>query len=127
MPADWEASVWVRGRWLFVAFTYDEDLKDQIKALPGAHWFPSEKAWRMPVKHREEVECILRRWGFFDDVDIKAGNADGEWASVMFGALPPRLREPVYKALLRVLHPDVGGDGRVTQQLNDAYRDVDHD
>jgi hypothetical protein len=37
-----------------------------------------------------------------------------------YRCLPERLREPVYKALVRVLHPDAGGDIKLMQELNAA-------
>lgn len=44
-----------------------------------------------------------------------------DWAQATYDALPERLRRPAYRALLRVLHPDKGGDVRLTQRLNDVF------
>lgn len=44
------------------------------------------------------------------------------WAAALFQALPDRLHRPAYRALARVVHPDVGGDNELAQQLNDAFR-----
>jgi hypothetical protein len=45
---------------------------------------------------------------------------NGEPFVVLFRTLPPSLRQPTYRALARVLHPDAGGDTALMQQLNQA-------
>ena len=35
-------------------------------------------------------------------------------------SLPRHLRQPVYKALAKALHPDVGGDLALMQELNNT-------
>jgi hypothetical protein len=43
------------------------------------------------------------------------------WATALYDSLPPRLRQPVFRALARLLHPDTGGDKKVMQELNDNW------
>jgi hypothetical protein len=38
----------------------------------------------------------------------------------LFSELPTPLRQPVYRALSKVLHPDVGGSDELMKQLNKA-------
>ena len=42
------------------------------------------------------------------------------WAKELMRRTSPELREKVYKQLAKVLHEDLGGDGRLMQELNDA-------
>lgn len=42
------------------------------------------------------------------------------WADLLLADLDPELHKKVVRALARVLHPDMGGDHRLMQQLNDA-------
>lgn len=42
------------------------------------------------------------------------------WARELMRRCTPEMREKVYKALAKVLHQDVGGDGTLMQELNDA-------
>ena len=43
------------------------------------------------------------------------------WADVLLARCPTaELREKVYKNLAKVLHADLGGDGALMQELNDA-------
>jgi hypothetical protein len=42
------------------------------------------------------------------------------WARELMRRTPPELREKLYKNLAKVLHEDLGGDGRLMQELNDA-------
>lgn len=44
------------------------------------------------------------------------------WAEALFAAVGKDRQDAVYKALSRVLHPDVGGDTALMQALNDARR-----
>ena len=44
----------------------------------------------------------------------------GDWAANLFAAVGEARQESVFKALTKVLHPDVGGDDALMQALNDA-------
>jgi hypothetical protein len=46
--------------------------------------------------------------------------AGPSWADAMFEAVPEELHASVFKALLRTLHPDRGGDTASMQTLNAA-------
>jgi len=113
---------------VFVKCPFDPDAKDAIKALPDARWDPQLKVWGIPAQFRAEAERLLRRHGFVpvggkeERETGRAETSSASWADALRSALPEHLREPAFKALQRVLHPDVGGDGRLAQQLNDAFR-----
>jgi len=46
------------------------------------------------------------------------------WAEQLFAAVGPDRAESVFKALTRVLHPDVGGDTELMKELNAAREKV---
>lgn len=47
------------------------------------------------------------------------------WADSLFAAVGPERATPVYRALSKVLHPDVAtGDTTLQRQLNDAYSEI---
>ncbi|HWT48540.1 MAG TPA: hypothetical protein VN255_08180, partial [Mycobacterium sp.] len=47
------------------------------------------------------------------------------WAKILFRRVGRERREPVFRALTRVLHPDVGGDHHLMQELNAAREELD--
>jgi hypothetical protein len=55
---------------------------------------------------------------------VAAKRTDANPARLFFESLPPRFREPAYKALAKVIHPDVGGDGPTMQALNAAWQAI---
>ena len=48
----------------------------------------------------------------------------GSPIKALFRTLTEHLRQPTYKALSKVLHPDAGGDTALMQQLNDTWKDI---
>lgn len=49
------------------------------------------------------------------------GDEVTDWVAVMHRSLTPPLRKKAYRALSKVLHPDVGGDPVWMQRLNDVF------
>jgi hypothetical protein len=49
-----------------------------------------------------------------------SAQAKPDWADAMFKAIPSHLHNKAYAALLKVLHPDAGGDNESMKQLNTA-------
>lgn len=106
--------------------------KDTVKALPGAHWDSGQRCWVIPAAYAQFAAGELRRHGYIVTVDnesqprpqapdnIRAGEP---WEAMLL-AVPSELRERAYKALSRVLHPDVGGDIAAMQGLTQAYAKV---
>lgn len=107
------------------------DARAWLKAI-GGKWRPAQKAWWIPSYRLDEVVDELERvYGYqvviagqtrrrLGDDWTPRTTRSASWAADMFAALPEHLHDAVYKALIRVLHPDVGGDVRTAQQLNDA-------
>ena len=110
-----------------VRMAYDAAVVAAVKAaVPqwGRSYDPRSKTWLIDAAYVTSVIKLLRsRYGAANvqviGQDREPGRAD--WAAQLFERLPQRLREPAYKALIRVVHPDLNGDGRVCQELNDTY------
>ncbi|HXH56556.1 hypothetical protein [Iamia sp.] len=92
--------------------------KDACKALPGARWDPSLKAWTVPSALRAEAQALA------DRINGTGVPALAPLLVEVFAAIPDTLQAPTYRALSKVWHPDVGGDGRAMQALVDARREV---
>lgn len=107
---------------------YDEQLVDDYKTcIPRQYrrWDPVRKVWFFDPPWSDEAVDIAR--AFFPGLVVVGAAQDDVpapdgWAVALFAALPERLHDPAYKALVKVVHPDIGGDERAAQQLNDAHR-----
>lgn len=100
---------------------------------PSGSGLDSAQHWEAQFKMMDETARILFEQVQFltaerDDLVIKLTAATTEttppndWAEVLFAAVGPRLREPVFKALTKCLHPDLVGSEltHLQQQLNAA-------
>lgn len=65
-------------------------------------------------------EAALRREIASLKAELSRARSTGGTFAALFRELPAPLREPTYKALARVLHPDVGGDAELMKRLNSA-------
>lgn len=92
--------------------------KDRAKALTGARWDPGLKAWTVPVVFAADARALI------DQLNGTGGPALAPLLVDLFAAIPEPLQAPTYRALAKVWHPDVGGDGRAMQALADARREV---
>jgi hypothetical protein len=105
-------------------------LRELIKTFPGRRWLPDLKCWRVDASMVNALADALRAAG--EDVFFTAGGRDTSrpsspstpsptWAEHLFAAVGPARHDAAYRALSKVLHPDVdSGDRVVMQQLNDA-------
>jgi hypothetical protein len=117
-----------------VAFRYDEDALDVIRQVPGRHWDSEERVWWIRAALVAMAAQDFTAAGFDVLVDGKpwtppttssgSRNDTGSPWGALFRTLPEHLRQPTYKALSKVLHPDTGGDGRLMQELNDTWKDI---
>ncbi len=106
------------------------EAKDAIKTMPIRRWDPSIKCWVIPAEDVDELQAILEAEGFKviitgvreqrRDPPPRNGRNTETWADGLFTALNPALAEKAYKALVRVIHPDVGGSTEAMKQLNAA-------
>jgi len=105
---------------------------EQLKAeIPGwaRRWNSERKTWVVDLFFRAEALDICRR--HFSQVltddrrtrqQQRTSRGHGpDWATELFAALPEHLHQPVYRALAKTLHPDIGGDPAAMKLLTAAY------
>jgi hypothetical protein len=125
-----------------VSFAYNPELVELIKSLPryDRTWLPDVKCWRISMGVKDSCAGLFTHAGHTVMLDGAAWtppkqqdhHQQGQWNrgqssrstgnifTTFIQALPSRYRAPVWKALWKVLHPDVGGDTQLAQQLNAA-------
>ncbi|MGH3099296.1 MAG: hypothetical protein ACRDMV_25225 [Streptosporangiales bacterium] len=109
--------------------------KDLVKSMPIREWSPAERVWIIPAFEVDDLVAILEADGYRVVVTRRNGeqqqkqqhqpppgrNGSGKtWADDMFLTLGPDLGEKAFKALVRAIHPDLGGSTTAMQQLNAA-------
>jgi hypothetical protein len=112
-----------------VRFRYDPTLVELLKAaVPGyaRTWNPAAKEWTVDAGHAPQLASALRATGHqvvgLDPPPPRdvPGADNTQWARILFRRVGPNRRDPVFRALTKVLHPDVGGDHSLMQELNQA-------
>lgn len=107
------------------------EARQVVKALPvmRRRWDQTSKTWLVHVGVLDQLAVNLHAAGFRVMSDIKDSGAlekpTGSWAMNMYTALGRDLGDQAYKQLVRVLHPDAGGDAEAMKELNrarDEYR-----
>lgn len=99
---------------LWVAF---ED-KDQAKAMPAARWDPGLKCWRVPFRFAEDVQHLVDRLNGVIDGPLE------DALETMFSRIPVELRAATWKSILKVWHPDAGGNTRIAQALGQVWERI---
>jgi hypothetical protein len=129
-----------------VHFPYDPTLVALIKsAVPAGQrrWDPEAKRWTIldtfsanyfarkarAAGHAVEMDGVRhesdsRFRGQQQAPPRSSSTVSTDWATALLRAVGKERQDAVYKALSRVLHPDVGGDTELMQQLNEARRRV---
>ncbi|MFQ6331596.1 hypothetical protein ACLMAL_36500 (plasmid) [Nocardia sp. CWNU-33] len=92
-----------------------EILEQKCRALETAANWMRQQITQLE-EERDELADRLR-------IQTTQSSASGNWADILFDALPPDLRDSVFKALTRCLHPDVSGADHTLQQELNAARD----
>jgi hypothetical protein len=115
-----------------VRFRYDASVVQLIKStLPGyaRAWSAHTRCWFIDPDWSHVLAAELRRHGHtVTGVDQPpprhAGDAD--WAKTLFRRVGPARHGPIFKALSRVLHPDVAitGDTALMRELIDARNEL---
>jgi hypothetical protein len=110
-----------------VSFPYDAKAVELIKTIAGRRWNPDFKRWTIEAGDIAMAAVMFVRAGYdvaidgqpYEEVSRSSAPILSPLVS-FFAALPHRLRQPTYRALSKVLHPDAGGDTRLMQELNRA-------
>jgi hypothetical protein len=110
------------------------ELRELVKSFPGRRWDTNRKCWTVPLAHVDALADALRAAGqtvWVTRTDGSAYTGGGRshghrdrpapsWAEALFDAVGPARSEQVFRALTRVLHPDVGGDHALMTALSAA-------
>lgn len=122
-PAGWE-----------LRFEYSPAMVAAIKSLVPGHyrsWDANTKTWFISsMYYLDQVLSHARLVGYTVE-DLSADKAQppppppprqssATWAEQLLSRLNAEQQKKVVRALARVLHPDLGGDVRLMQELNDA-------
>jgi hypothetical protein len=115
-----------------VQFPYSPALVAIIKqTVPGyARSFdPPSKVWTVETMWAPVLAAALRAHGYtvtgIDPAPPRCGHDDPtQWAHAVFRRVGPHRADRVYRALSRCLHPDMGGDTQLQQELNQAHAEL---
>ena len=126
---------------LVIRFRYNPQIVAEVRSVPGARWHPEHRYWAVPDYMGSALRLALVQWDeqvvwsgmpkpslpYFDfdfddeDEDEEPRRAHvSDWATALFDAVGPARREPVFRALSKVLHPDAGGDSELMRALLEA-------
>ncbi len=120
-----------------VAFAFNPAVVELLKGtVPGyaRSWAASRKEWSVEHQWAETLAAALRVAGHTvvgleererHQQQRKPRDPDpATWARILFQRVGPDRRQAVYRALAKVLHPDVAtGDTVLQRELNDAHHD----
>jgi hypothetical protein len=115
-----------------VTFKYDPTVVELIKDIPGwaRSWNPTGKQWILT--DTRYLSGLLLQLSLHGHPTVTTGRPAGHkpprprsappetWADALFEAVGQHRIEPVHRALVKILHPDVGGDTSLLQDLNVA-------
>jgi hypothetical protein len=115
-----------------VRFAYNPDVVGLLKTTVPAFartWDSSAKRWTVDLDYAGLLASVLRRAGHQviglepPKPPPRTDSADpARWATVLLRRVGPARREPVFRALTRILHPDnqQTGDTQLQRELNAA-------
>lgn len=110
------------------------ECRDLIKSMPVRSWSSTGKYWSIPVHDVDDLQAALEEAGYhvvvireaqqqrqqYEPLSNNGQSSGGTWADDMFITLGPQLADKAYKALVKVVHPDLGGSTHAMQVLNAA-------
>jgi hypothetical protein len=114
------------GDYSTIRFRYDPRAVEIMKSVPVHRWNPADKYWTTETSW---VQLLAKKFydaGYPVQIDSELWEPGSSVAGTskpivaLFAVLPIRLRVPVFRALTKVLHPDMGGDVELMKQLNQA-------
>jgi hypothetical protein len=115
---------------------YDEAfLADFKRSIPWRHrqWDAEQKHWWVDWRFAKDAELLCEDW--FDDVTVvlferpvppppppPPPQNHGPWETLyLIPTAPARIVDTVYRELMRMHHPDKGGNVLLCQRINAAY------
>ena len=117
------------GEQYILRFAYDPTLVSIVKTVPSyaRSWQPTSKVWIIDRPYAVQLAADFARMGHIVtgiETSRQREVPDDDWAKLLFRRVGSGKTDIVYRALSRVLHPDVGGDTQLMQELNDARREI---
>lgn len=113
-----------------LTFPYDPDVIALVKTVPGhrRRYSATTKAWWIASTEITSLIGVLESaghrvvgWTATSTPPPPPRSTGQNWADTLLTAVGPTRTEAVFRALTKVLHPDVAtGDTVLTQQLNSA-------
>jgi hypothetical protein len=84
------------------------------------------KTWYIDPKHTQTITSWLSSFGYMiTDVDAPMPTGDDSFAVLgLLQTAVPEVCEAAYKALVKLNHPDVGGNTEIMKQINAAWDKV---
>ena len=137
VPGTWGGTSFLAGSWngdgFDIRFKYDPDLVELIKdIIPAANrrWDQHGKFWSADDHWSKVFAGVCQKKGYTVVGLIGASPPKlpppppapvVSWADVLLArCATPELRQNVFRQLSKALHADLGGDGKLQQELNDA-------
>jgi hypothetical protein len=127
--------VFVRdGATIRLTFPFDAAVKDRLKREYAARWDADGRVWVVQWFQRDDIVHLFESEGYEaflqENGEVRRLSSPASpthftqlsWAQVLYDATPPELRHPMFKAVMKVVHPDSGGSTRMAQDLNEAFR-----
>ncbi|TXI55920.1 hypothetical protein [Mycolicibacter arupensis] len=121
-----------------IAFRFDYAVKDAVKNIPTARWNPDRKVWTVDDDLGLALKDELEPWAAFvkwvcpepqrQSYSFPFGTSPVPTTmpdpfAAVFAAVGDERRDAVFRALSKVLHPDVAtGDTELMRQLLDARK-----
>lgn len=119
---------------LHVAFPYNAEIVQAMRGVPTAHWEPHFRVWSVGAAYAVELAYALRMWEsqmVWREVENPLTPAQPDvpklttWAQAMFAAVGPERTDAAFRALSKVLHPDLpNGSDDLMRQLIEARESV---
>lgn len=118
--------------WVYLTFDWHPDVIDAFKdELPNYSraWLKEERAWRISQDRFPDAQRILENYGYhiFQPKPISALVVTTDDHKTLFVAAdaPHEVVRAAYRALAKIHHPDIGGDPKKMQEINEAWRRLD--
>jgi hypothetical protein len=114
-----------------VRFPYNPHLVEIIRCIPTRQWHKDLRAWSIPFGEVNGCAVIFSEEGCTVTVDgdlwvpptielpVPANRVD--LIERLFEVIPDYLVQATHRALIRVWHPDQGGDHPLAQDLNEVW------
>lgn len=101
-----------------VGISLPYEWKDRVKELPGRRWDPELRLWTVPLWARNDAEALVNEYLGVPATRAQPAKGLVDAAEAFLKAVPQGLRPKVVSALVKVAHPDVGGDHELMVAIN---------